>query len=102
MENTFNYYIDNICNEVKELLKKKNADYDSSFSKLYKKYGTLSSLIRLEDKINRLENLCNGHNPQINESIDDTLMDIIGYCILTLVERKKEKNEESFDFSVGM
>lgn len=45
--------------------------------------------IRLEDKLNRLKALTRNGNQQVNdESIDDTLMDLANYAIMTLVERR--------------
>ena len=45
--------------------------------------------IRLEDKLNRLKALTRAGNQQVNdESIDDTLMDLANYAIMTLVERR--------------
>lgn len=80
--------------EVIELLVKKNNDYGSSFAKQYEKYGLLSGLIRMDDKFQRLTNLTNGHQAQVEESIDDTLKDLVGYGLLTMVERSKSKKSE--------
>jgi len=80
--------ISNVCDELKELLIRKNRDYGNSFSKQYEKYGMTSSLIRMEDKMNRLSNLISGAKQEVNESIDDTLQDLAGYALLTLVVRK--------------
>jgi hypothetical protein len=88
--------IDEICQNLANLLKRKNADYDDSFTKQFEKYGVLSSMIRIEDKFNRLNNLVvKGNGTKLtNESIDDTLLDLSGYCILTLIERDKEKEKQ--------
>lgn len=50
------------------------------------KFGLTGILIRLNDKIERLGNLRrkNVIEPK-NESIDDTLKDIIGYCVVALM-----------------
>ena len=74
-----------IANEIAETLEKKNHDYGDSFHKVYEKYGMLSTVIRLSDKIGRLETLLEA-DAQVDESIEDTLKDICGYCILTLKE----------------
>lgn len=68
----------------------KNIDYGDSFSKLYKKFGLISTVIRLSDKINRLESLVNGEQQVEDESVEDTLEDIINYCAMTLMERRKD------------
>jgi hypothetical protein len=48
-----------------------------------------SVAIRLNDKVERLKNLVKGEEPNF-ESIDDTLMDIAGYAILALAERRED------------
>ncbi|MNW69270.1 hypothetical protein D3C74_482430 [compost metagenome] len=46
----------------------------------------------MEDKWLRLENLISGHKAQIdNESIEDTVKDLLGYSLLTLIELRKER-----------
>ena len=64
----------------------KNIDYGDSFSKLYNKFGLISTVIRLSDKINRLESLVDGKRQVEDESIRDTLEDIINYCTMTIME----------------
>ena len=77
----------NICDSLNDLYKKKNQDYGDSFSKSYKEYGLTMSCIRLEDKLNRLKSLNKNGNAQVkDESIQDTLMDLANYAIMTIVE----------------
>jgi hypothetical protein len=81
-----------ICDEVKALLIRKNRDYGDSFAKQFAKYGVLSGLIRLDDKLSRLDNLAaNGAEDSVGESVEDTLADLAGYGILTLLEIRKVK-----------
>jgi hypothetical protein len=82
-----------LCDELKALLIRKNRDYDDSFSKQFAKYGVLSGLIRLDDKMSRLDNLVNGGKDTVGESVEDTLLDAAGYAVLTLVELRKTKAE---------
>jgi DNA-directed RNA polymerase delta subunit len=78
----------NIIGELFDIYKKKNKDYGNSFTDLYQKFGLTSSVIRLSDKLNRLENLCKTETIEVkDESINDTLMDLANYAILTLIER---------------
>ena len=50
--------------------------------------------IRIGDKLNRLKTLVRGQEQQVSdESITDTLMDLAGYAILSLVEIKKEEEK---------
>ena len=77
----------NICDSLNDLYKKKNQDYGDSFEKSYKEYGLTMSLIRLEDKLNRLKSLNKNGNAQVkDESVQDTLMDLANYAIMTLIE----------------
>ncbi|KAF6620655.1 DUF1599 domain-containing protein [Paenibacillus polymyxa] len=91
MENNQEQRIEKICGEVESLLKRKNHDYGNSFSIQFEKYGILSALIRMDDKMRRLENLVQGSKAKVEESIEDTLLDQIGYGILALVELRKQK-----------
>jgi len=83
--------IEEVCHGVETLLKKKNHDYGNSFSLQFEKYGILSAMIRMDDKMRRLENLIQGSKAQVDESIEDTLQDLIGYGTLALVELQKKK-----------
>ena len=74
-----------ILKELETLLIRKNKDYNNSFDKTVTEYGYVVIAIRLEDKINRLKNLKNNKNQVTNESIKDTLLDIAGYCVLSLI-----------------
>lgn len=77
--------------DLAALLIRKNTDYGSSFSKRFQKYGLLSAVIRLEDKFERLENLANGNEALVkDEKLEDTISDIAGYAILTLIELKRK------------
>lgn len=83
--------IEEICKDVESLLKKKNNDYGNSFSIQFEKYGVMSAMIRMDDKMRRLENLLKGTLAQVDESIEDTLLDLVGYGTLALVELRKQK-----------
>jgi hypothetical protein len=78
------------CDELKALLVRKNRDYGDSFAKQYGKYGIISGLIRMDDKMSRLTNLVNGGKDTVGESIEDTLLDNAGYAVMTLIEKRKE------------
>ena len=83
---------EDLCNEIHELYMNKNADYGDSFRKVREKIPN-AILVRLNDKMNRLESLMNKSEDEQkvkDESINDTLMDIANYALLELVERRKE------------
>ncbi|MCM3387190.1 DUF1599 domain-containing protein [Ureibacillus chungkukjangi] len=80
------------CSELAELLIRKNHDYGDSFSKQYEKYGLMSALIRMDDKMRRLETLQQAESEaQVDESIADSLKDLSGYAILTYIEETKNR-----------
>lgn len=65
---------------------KKNINYGSSFDECVKEFGIAGALIRLYDKGNRLNTLLNTDEDElVGESIEDTLTDMAGYALLTLV-----------------
>lgn len=76
--------------ELTELLVRKNHDYGDSFAKQYEKYGLMSALIRMDDKMRRLETLLGGTDAQVDESIKDSLLDLAGYALLASVEANKQ------------
>ena len=71
-----------------EIYIKKNSDYGNSFSDLYDEYGSIISEIHIREKFNRFKQLRTNES-QVGESIEDTLMDMANYCLLTLLEMKK-------------
>lgn len=81
-----------IALDVACLLAKKNSDYGCSYDLLRGEYGPESFLIRLADKYHRLKKLVRSMGrPEVDESIEDTLKDIIGYCILEIRYRIRER-----------
>lgn len=77
-----------------EVYAAKNHDYGDSFARLRERYP-ISILIRLGDKLNRLDTLLTGKNAKVkDESIDDTLLDLANYAVMELVERKMNRHED--------
>jgi len=52
------------------------------------KFGELGVVVRMYDKVQRLANLIFKSREPSNESIDDTLFDIIGYAAIMLLIRR--------------
>ena len=82
-----------IVGKMTALYAKKNHDYGNSFDEGCDKIGTGYPLGRFLDKINRLI-ACMGKEDemQINESIEDTLIDLGCYSVMTLSYLKRKKN----------
>lgn len=76
--------------ELAKIYEAKNHDYGDSFGKGYGEHGMTMPVIRLEDKLNRLKALLKAENKVKDESIDDTLMDLANYAIMTIIERRLE------------
>lgn len=93
-------HVNQILGEMAQTYKAKNADYGSSFSDLYAEFGMTSPIIKLSDKLNRLKSLCPANSgleksPEVaDESIEDTLLDLANYAVLTLAERRAVKEGE--------
>lgn len=85
---------------IEDLLILKNNKYGDSFYKSLDKNGSKALTIRLEDKINRMENLFDNSDwGTEDESVLDTITDIAGYCILYLTYKKEDaerNNNKSF------
>lgn len=76
-----------ICKKLNDIYKAKNHDYGDSFGNTYKKLGIISAVTRLSDKMNRLMSLAVKHDAQVkDEKIEDTLLDMANYAIMTLIE----------------
>lgn len=92
-----------IVNEMYEIYKAKNADYGDSVHDTFLKYGLLSFLVRMEDKISRLRSLTLKSKKEQrvkNESILDTLKDLANYAILAIIELEEQadtKNSEGIE-----
>lgn len=80
-----------ICEEIHDLYEIKNHDYGDSFGKGFREYGLIMPVIRLEDKLNRLKQLVNGEGLVKDESVEDTLMDLANYAIMTILERREKE-----------
>ena len=83
-----------ICDGIKDLYARKNADYGDSFAKARREVPNYT-LGKLYDKFSRYMNLSRlgEQNAQVDESLDDTLMDLANYAIMDLTERKMEKEK---------
>lgn len=78
----------NICEQMNKTYKAKNKDYGNSFVLTREKYPN-AILIRLNDKLTRLETLMTNQEQMVkDESIDDTLLDLANYAIMELIERR--------------
>lgn len=70
----------------------KNHDYGNSFEQSLDKFGLVASVVRLGDKMNRIESLTKKEAQVKDESIKDTLLDMANYAIMTVMWMNKKQN----------
>lgn len=73
--------------EVHRTLVRKQRDYGPEN---IRRFGRRGLMIRLHDKVARLENLDGGGRGPENESVVDTFMDIVGYCAIGIMWERNE------------
>ena len=80
-----------LLDQIKDTHEKKNHDYGNSFAKSMDEFGMLAAAIRLSDKLNRFKSLIKSEAQVKDESIEDTLLDMAAYAIITIEYLKKKK-----------
>ena len=84
-----------ITDELRETLIKKNYDYGNSVESTIDKRGYGSLAQRIEDKLNRFDNLIlKEEEGQVDESLEDTLLDLAGYALLGVRKLRKDKTNQ--------
>ena len=76
--------------------KAKDADYGSAFAEMFDELGIDYAYGKLREKMNRIKVLRKQPNMVENEGLEDALLDTAGYAILTLVELKKRKGNDTY------
>ena len=79
------YY--SVVGRMKDIYAAKNADYGNSFEMTLDKYGIIGAIIRMQDKMNRIDGYYWKANEEklVDESLIDTLEDLGNYAIMTSV-----------------
>ena len=84
--------ITTVCDSIEKTLISKNTDYGNSFQETLCKYGDVAFMVRLDDKFARLNSLFKNQSVWVkDESFEDTVRDIAGYCLLFLAIKKEEE-----------
>ena len=76
--------MDSILNEIRQLHNRKNTDYGNSFDKTLDEFGLVASATRMSDKFNRFKSLINNPARVEDEKIEDTLIDLASYAMMTI------------------
>ena len=79
------YY--SVVGRMKDIYAAKNADYGNSFEMTLDKYGIIGAIIRMQDKMNRIDGYYwkPDDEKKVDESLIDTLEDLGNYAIMTSV-----------------
>lgn len=84
-----------ITEEMYRLYCMKNRDYGDSFGKTFQELGIISAVTRLSDKMNRIKALAVNQQAKVSdERLEDTLMDLANYAIMTLIELRAEEVDD--------
>ena len=83
-----------ITNQMHDTYIKKNHDYGNSFDKSMDEFGMTSAIIRMNDKLERLKTLSKKESMVKDESVQDTLLDLANYAIMTVMYLKKHEDEK--------
>ena len=78
--------------ELQEIFVKKNTDYGNSFEESLEKHGLIAAIVRMEDKISRLNTLSKNEALVKDESIIDTLKDLSNYALMTAVWLEQDED----------
>ena len=70
---------------------RKNHDYGNSFDKSLDQFGIVASVVRMGDKMNRIESLSTKDAQVHDESVRDTLLDLANYAIMTVMWMDNQK-----------
>ena len=66
-----------------DTFRRKNHDYGNSFFESLDKRGLVAALVRMEDKMNRLDSLSKQEAMVADENLTETLLDLANYSIMT-------------------
>ena len=79
------YY--SVVDGMKDIYAAKNSDYGNSFEMTLDKYGIIAAIIRMQDKMNRIDGYYwkPDEDKKVDESLIDTLEDLGNYAIMTSV-----------------
>lgn len=81
-----------ILDKMNDVYEKKNIDYGDSFSESCDEFGIIASVTRISDKYRRFKQLSlSNANLVEDESIEDTLLDMANYAIMTVMWLKGQK-----------
>lgn len=92
-----------ICKDLHWIYLTKNADYGDSFKESLDKHGLIAAVVRMSDKLNRLDSLKDKAGQVGDEKLSDTVLDLANYAIMTAmwIEDSSRRTEQLDLFRVG-
>lgn len=84
-----------LCLDLNDIYERKNHDYGDSFHDTWVEEGAAMARIRLSDKLNRFKTLTRSSEGGMrvdSESIEDTLLDLANYALMTVMEIRLEQD----------
>lgn len=85
-----------LCEDLHALYVRKNNDYGDSFHTTFLEEGMVMPRLILSDKLYLFKNLSRKYGNKIfeqqviNESLEDTLMDMANYALMTILEIRRD------------
>lgn len=89
-----------IVNCMYKTYEKKNKDYGNSFDILCDKFGLVAAAIPLNNKVERINSLIKNDKSYVEESIQDSLLDLANYSIMTLIYLKNNGENKQIQQSI--
>ena len=84
-----------ILDEMADTFSKKNSDYGNAFEEVLDDLGASYAVGRLKEKHKRLTQLVTSNKQEVDdESIEDTLLDMANYAVLTIMWLQKQKENK--------
>lgn len=84
-----------ILDEMADTFSKKNLDYGNAFEEVLDDLGASYAVGRLKEKHKRLTQLVTSNKQEVDdESIEDTLLDMANYAVLTIMWLQKQKENK--------
>lgn len=79
---------------LESVYRRKNADYGNSAHHTYVEFGEVALVIRISDKLSRLQTLLSGAEAKVkDESILDTIGDAVTYLFILCAEMDTERSD---------
>ena len=87
------YQAEEIMKMCLHIMDAKGRDYSGTVNAMhnFEDFGAMGIVVRLGDKYHRLKTIIKADSTAVDESIEDTLRDMINYAILALIQRGIER-----------